>query len=126
MRGSDPIETRDDFMSAQPLPTPSPEIPAASAQRTERAPIPESWKPLFAELTTYYRHLPELLTEGEAGRFVVIQGEELCNTWDSYRDALQYGHERFGDRLFMVHQVDPQDMQRLARFFPAREAACPG
>src|SRR6266550_7872323 len=107
--------------------TPSPGSPSvcAPAALAAPAPIPESWKPLFRELTTYYRHLPELLAEGEAGRYAVVQGDELYNTWDSCRDALQYGHERFGDQLFMVHQVDPRDVSRLARFFPAKETACP-
>jgi hypothetical protein len=95
-------------------------------QRAEPTPIPEKWKPLLQELTTYYRHLPQLLAEGEAGRWVVVHGDELYNTWDTYRDALQYGHERFGDQLFMVHKVDPRDVDRLARFFPAKETGCPG
>ena len=121
-------------MSKQPLPTPLPETPATPAreiptapvpaQLTEPTPIPENWKPLFRELTTYYRHLPALLEEGEAGRWAVIHEDELRSTWDTYRDALQYGHELFDDQLFMVHQVDPRDAHRLARFFPAREAAC--
>ena len=123
-------------MNAETRPTEPAETPAiaaqggpavpAPAQRTEPAPIPEGWKPLFAELTTYYRHLPELLAEGDAGRFVVVKGDELYNTWDTYRDANRYGIERFGDQLFMVHRVDPRDVERLARFFPAREDPCPG
>jgi hypothetical protein len=123
-------------MSNQILPTPLPEasatpareIPPVSAalQQTEPAPIPENWRPLFTELTGYYRNLPKLLSDGEAGRFVVIHRDELCKTWDTSRDALQYGHERFGDQLFMVHRVDPRDLDRLARFFSPKEAACPG
>lgn len=123
-------------MNTEALPTPPAETPAAPVratptapapvQQNEPTPIPEKWKPLFRELTTYYRHLPELLAEGEAGRYAVILGDELCNTWDTYGDANQYGIERFGDQLFMIHRVDPRDVNRLARFFPAREASCPG
>jgi hypothetical protein len=120
-------------MSSETLvPALEPEIGPASGKsapaghQTEPAPIPENWKPLFAELTTYYRHLPELLSEGEAGRYVVVHREELCPAWDTFRDANQYGHERFGDQLFMVHQVDARDLDRLARFFPATEHPCPG
>jgi len=119
-------------ISSTPLPEtsaiPAPEIPPvpAPAPQTEPAPIPENWKLLFVELTSYHRHLPNLLNDGEAGRFVVIHREELCKTWDTSRDALQYGHERFGDQLFMVHRVDARDVDRLARFFPAKEAVCPG
>src|ERR1043166_8136986 len=43
-----------------------PTIPAVPGAK----PIPEKWKSLFRELTTYYRHLPTLLAEGEAGRYV--------------------------------------------------------
>lgn len=115
------------------VPAETPAIPAQGAQaapdsakRAEPAPIPEGWKPLFAELTTYYRHLPELLAEGDAGRFVVVKGDKLYNTWETYGDASQYGRERFGDQLFMIHRVDPRDVERLARFFPPGEAACRG
>jgi hypothetical protein len=88
-------------------------------------PVPEKAKPLFAELVTYYRHLPRLLGEGEAGRFVVIKGAEVCNAWDTCQDALQYARERFGDQLFMIHRVDPRDLDRLAPFIPPQEAPCP-
>jgi hypothetical protein len=122
-------------MSTETRPTGAGKAPAPPAQGTpaapapaplpESAPIPEKWKPLFAELTTYYRHLPELLGEGEAGRYVVIKGDEVCNAWDTCQDALQYGHERFGDQLFMIHRVDRRDLDRLAQFFPPRESSCP-
>ncbi len=92
----------------------------------ERAPVPENWKPLFRELTAYFRQLPQLLSDGETGRYAVVQGDQLVNTWDSYRDALQYGNERFGDQLYLIHQVDARDIERLARFVPAPEAPCPG
>ncbi len=55
---------------------------------------------------------------------MVIKGDKVCGTWDSYRDANQYGTERFGDQLFMVQRVEPRDLARLARYFPPREAAC--
>jgi hypothetical protein len=123
-------------MSTETRPTSSAEAPAlpakataaapAAAPVTEPTPVPECWKPLFRELTTYYRHLPQLLAEGEAGRYVVVKGDQLYNTWETYGDASQYGRERFGDELFMIHQVDPREVERLARFFPPREAPCPG
>jgi hypothetical protein len=123
-------------MTTETAPTPAAEMSTAAGndrpavpvgtKPTEGAPIPEIWKPLFSELTTYYRHLPELLAEGEGGRFVVIKGDQVCLTWDTSGDANQYGHERFGDELFMVRQVDPRDLKRLAPYFPATEALCPG
>lgn len=61
---------------------------------------------LETEFDTYGRELPKLLEDGEAGRFAVIQGDKVFSTWDTYRDALQYGYERFGDQPFMVQQID--------------------
>jgi len=122
-------------MSTETATTPSAETPAspangsppapAAAQPVEPRPIPENCKPLLRELTTYFRRLPELLMEGDAGRYAVIKGDKIYNTWETYGDALQYGHERFDDQLFMVHRVDPRDVERLAPYFPPREAACP-
>lgn len=74
--------------------------------------------PLAAEIATYCRELPRLLDEGEAGRFVVIRGDRVLATWDSYRDALQYGYERFGDQPFMAQRIDPRDVERLAQLLP--------
>src|SRR5438132_1512994 len=82
--------------------------------------IPENWEPLLAELEAYYRTLPELLGKGEAGRFVVIKGGRICQSFDSYNDAVQYGNNQFGDQLHMVHRVDSRDQQRLAKYFPTR------
>ncbi len=123
-------------MSTEAQPTPTAENPAAAAPGTPAAPaaaprgeppaIPEKCKVLWHELTTYYRHLPELLAEGEADRWVVVKGDSLYKTWDTYRDAKQYGFERLGDQLFMVHQVDPRDLDRLAPYFPVKEQPCPG
>ncbi len=123
-------------MTSETLPAPATESASAPpangkptgpapAQRAEPLPTPEVWKPLFTELTTYYRHLPELLADGEAGRYVVIKGDEVCHAWDTPRDAGLYGHERFGDEIFMIHKVDPREVERLAPYFPAEEdVAC--
>ncbi len=80
---------------------------------------------LERELASYRRELPRLLEEGESGRFAVIEGDAVLSTWDTYRDALQYGYERFGDHPFMVQRIDPRDGDRLARLFPGEGAACP-
>jgi hypothetical protein len=72
---------------------------------------------LAAEVATYRRELPRLLDEGDAGRYVVIQGDQVLGTWDTYRDALQYGNERCGDTVHMVHRIDPRDRERFDRFF---------
>jgi hypothetical protein len=81
--------------------------------------LPASLLPLAAEVATYRRELPRLLEEGEGGRFAVIKGDQVLATWDSYRDALQYGYERFGDHPFMAQRIDARDVDRLAQIFPA-------
>ena len=115
----------DTLPNPPPTPTTGDQAASGSLPSGESA-IPEGWKPLFGELTTYYRHLPCLLREGEAGRHVVIRGDQVYGTWDSYRDASQYGRERFGVELFMVHRVDPRDVERLAPYFAAEQRPCPG
>jgi hypothetical protein len=88
--------------------------------------LPDSLKPLAAEVATYRRELPRLLEEGEAGRFAVICGDKILDTWDTYRDALQYGNDRCGDQPFMVQRIDPRDRERLEQLFPdSGGASCP-
>lgn len=59
---------------------------------------------LERELQTYERKLPDLLVN--EGKFVLIQDEEVIDTFDSYEDALKGGYERFGvDTPFLVKQI---------------------
>jgi hypothetical protein len=55
------------------------------------------------ELAAYHRKLPELL--GDAGRFVLIKGDEVIGVFDSYQDAVTSGYERFELDLFFVKQI---------------------
>jgi hypothetical protein len=66
------------------------------------------------ELTTYRRELARLLLEGEVGRFALIHGDEVVSVWDTRRDAVQAGHDKFGLESFLVQQV-----QRETRSLPA-------
>ena len=78
--------------------------------------LPDKLKPLAAEIATYQRELPQLLQDGQAGRFAVIQGNLLYGTWDTYRDASQYARERFAlDQSFMVQRIDARDPARISR-----------
>ncbi|MBL8183185.1 MAG: hypothetical protein JNM56_15800 [Planctomycetia bacterium] len=70
---------------------------------------------LEIEFDTYGRERSRLLEEGEAGRFAVIQGDKVLSTWDTYRDALQYGYERFGEQPFMVQRIDARDIEWMWR-----------
>jgi hypothetical protein len=72
------------------------------------------------ELCVYLQQLPSLLAEGEEGRFAVIKGNQISGTWDTYRDASQYGRERFGDEPFMIHRIDSHDSDRLEKLLANR------
>jgi hypothetical protein len=79
--------------------------------------FPEKLAPLRAELETYYRELPRLLEEGEEGRHAVIKGSTVHGAWDTYRDALQYGYDRFGMEHFVVQIVDARYLVAFEKWF---------
>jgi hypothetical protein len=58
---------------------------------------------LERELETYHDVLPSLAEE--EGKFVVIQGEHVAGTWQTYEDALKAGYDQFGLTPFMVKQI---------------------
>lgn len=66
------------------------------------------------ELATYRRELARLIDAGEHGRYALIQGETLYGTWDTLRDALQAGYDRFGlGRPFATQKIDRRDLTRI-------------
>jgi hypothetical protein len=81
------------------------------------AALPEQLHPLATELGVYYRELPRLLEEGEAGRYAVVKGETFHGTWDTCRDARQYGYERFEDGLFLTQKIDARFLAILAPLY---------
>jgi hypothetical protein len=84
---------------------------------------------LEPELRTFYRVLPGLLTDRDAGKYVVVKGDKTSGTWDTYRDAMQHGLQLFGPGAFLVQRIDPRMMDLLAAEFgpqPAPEpTGCP-
>lgn len=73
--------------------------------------------PLAAELETFYRELHRLLTEGEEGRYAIIHGGQIHGIWDTFRDAIQYGYEKFEDGRFLAQKIDPRLQEALAQYF---------
>lgn len=71
---------------------------------------------LVKELAIYQSKLSELKTD--EGRFVLIHGEELVDTFDSYEGAIKAGYSQFGLESFLVKQIrfleQPQFISRLA------------
>lgn len=56
------------------------------------------------ELATYEEHLPELAQH--EGRFVLIHGDDVVDTFSSYADALRQGYRQFGLRPFLVKRIE--------------------
>jgi hypothetical protein len=59
--------------------------------------------PLERELTTYREKLPELVQH--EGKYVLIHGEEVVDTFATYEDALKQGYKQFGLEPFLVKQI---------------------
>jgi hypothetical protein len=57
------------------------------------------------EWAAYKREMPRWLAEGQQGRFVLIKGDEVIGLWDTFREAVDTGRERFGMVPFMVHEI---------------------
>ena len=60
---------------------------------------------LEREIKTYERNFSELLTK--QGKYVLIHGEDVIGTFDSYEDALKSGYEHFALDPFLVKQIAP-------------------
>jgi len=59
---------------------------------------------LEKELETYKKKLPELKAQHE-GKFVLIRGEEIVDTFSTYEDAIKAGYQKFKAEPFLVKQV---------------------
>lgn len=66
---------------------------------------------LEAELKTYYAHLDELLVD--EGRYVLIRGETILDTYDTYRDAIQVGYDKCRLDPFLVKKIQAVDQVHL-------------
>ena len=58
---------------------------------------------LEKEMETYQRELPNLLSQ--EGKFVLIQGGNVIEVFDTYEDALKAGYKQAGLSPFMVKQI---------------------
>jgi hypothetical protein len=77
------------------------------------------------EFAAYLRELPRLLAEGHAGRYALLQGDEVLSVWDTQRDVLQAGYQRFGLEPFTVKKIDPSDSERLKALHVTEGTVCP-
>ena len=58
---------------------------------------------LEKELATYQANLPEL--KQHEGKFVLIHGEQIIDTFNSYEDAIKAGYKQFNLEPFLVKQI---------------------
>jgi hypothetical protein len=59
---------------------------------------------LEKELETYNAKLPEL--KAQEGKYVLIHGDQIVDTYSSYEDAMKEGYTRFKlDKPFLVKQI---------------------
>jgi hypothetical protein len=69
---------------------------------------------LERELEVYQRELPRLLGEGGRGKFALVHGDSVNSVWDTWKDAVQIGYDRFGLEPFLVKEI--QETERLVFF----------
>ncbi len=75
---------------------------------------------LQKEIETYNRLLPNLLPQ--VGKYALIKGDSLVDTFDTYQDAMKRGYADFKLEPFMVKQISPAE--RVA-YFTRNLVACP-
>jgi hypothetical protein len=59
---------------------------------------------LTAELETYERHRQELLGKAE-GKYALVYRDQVAGVFDTEKDAIDQGYERFGNVPFLVKQI---------------------
>lgn len=63
---------------------------------------------LERELATYARHLESL--KEHTGKFVLIHGDDVVETFVSYEDAIKAGYAQFKLEPFLVNQIETDEM----------------
>lgn len=78
---------------------------------------------LEKELATYKAKLPEL--KAHAGKYVLIHGDDVIDTFSSYEDALKEGYAKFGLEPFLVKRIEAVEHAHfISRFVtPKRRAS---
>jgi hypothetical protein len=72
---------------------------------------------LETELATYRAKLEEL--KAHAGKFVLIRGTEVIDTFSAYDDALKAGYARFGLDPFLVKRIEAVEQTHFISRFTA-------
>lgn len=80
---------------------------------------------LEKEMATYKLKLPEL--KEMSGKFVLIRGDEIIDTYTSYDDAMKEGYAKFGlNTPFLVKQINAiEEVQFISRFVQPSSSSHP-
>ena len=74
---------------------------------------------LNTEIETYNSKLPELIAS--AGKFVVIRGQDIAGTFDTYNDGLKFAYHQFGLEPFLIKKISPAEQ---VSFFTRNLESC--
>ena len=70
---------------------------------------------LEKEKETYRENLPFL--QDKEGKYVLIHGDRIVDTFTSYEDAIKEGYKEFGLEPFLVKQIQSvEQVQFVSRF----------
>ncbi len=112
-------------MTHEKIETEDASTPVASASPVRFGPgAQQALKYYEREIATYLRELPRLLEEGQAGRHVLVKGDEVLSVWDTQSDAIQAGRDRFGLEPIFVKTIDPRDPERFSLLEASRQDPC--
>ena len=75
---------------------------------------------LEKELETYKTKLLEL--KAQEGKFVLIHGDSVIQTFTSYEDAMKEGYDKFGLEPFLVKRIEALEK---VQFISRLVAPCP-
>jgi hypothetical protein len=82
-----------------------------------RQSLPPHVKDRDADVLAYWRALPQLLAEGNEGRYALIHAGQVVSLWDTLGDAAQAGYDKFGaDAHFMTSPVKDLELTRIRQF----------
>jgi len=76
---------------------------------------------LEKELETYKKNLPQLRAQHE-GKFVLIHGDEVVDTFSTYEDAIKSGYQKFKTEPFLVKRIQAvEQVLFVSRVMPLRQ-----
>ena len=75
---------------------------------------------LDLEMETYRRELPNLMAH--EGQYVIIKGDHVLGTYDSYGDALKIGYAEYKLEPFLVKHIS--QTEQVSYFTRHIGAAC--